>query len=107
MSQLIKVAGWANDPRAIAIFVHGLGGHAYDTWKRGTDDGSFWPIWLAEDVEGLAVYCLSYAAPASNWFGTAMPLQDRAVSVLECLLSERGLGIHPITFICHSLGGLI
>src|ERR1700730_2643277 len=36
-----------------------------------------------------------------------MPLQDRAVNVLEILLSEPGLKSGPITFICHSLGGLI
>jgi tetratricopeptide (TPR) repeat protein len=36
-----------------------------------------------------------------------MPLQDRAVNVLESLLGEPGLQSQPITFICHSLGGLI
>jgi Putative serine esterase (DUF676) len=36
-----------------------------------------------------------------------MPLQDRAVNVLEVLLSEAGLKSGPIAFICHSLGGLI
>ena len=36
-----------------------------------------------------------------------MPLQDRAVNVLELLLSEPGLKSGPITIICHSLGGLI
>ncbi|HRD65405.1 MAG TPA: tetratricopeptide repeat protein, partial [Candidatus Competibacter sp.] len=89
------------------IFVHGLGGHAYDTWRRKADDGSFWPLWLAEDVEGLAVYTLGYEAPPSNWLGTTMPLQDRAVNVLECLLGETNLRDGPITFICHSLGGLL
>jgi tetratricopeptide (TPR) repeat protein len=36
-----------------------------------------------------------------------MPLQDRAVNILESLLGEPSLRNHPITFICHSLGGLI
>lgn len=53
------------------------------------------------------VYVLSYEAPVSNWLGTAMPLQDRAVNVLESLLGEPSLRNHPIIFICHSLGGLI
>src|SRR3712207_6974167 len=52
-------------------------------------NGSFWPVWLAEDVEGLAVYTLAYEAPASNWLGTAMALQDRAVNVLEDRKSTR------------------
>jgi hypothetical protein len=29
------------------IFVHGLGGHAYETWQRGSAAPSFWPMWLA------------------------------------------------------------
>ena len=36
-----------------------------------------------------------------------MALQDRAVNVLECLLSSPGLCDGPVAFICHSLGGLI
>ncbi|HUM91610.1 MAG TPA: tetratricopeptide repeat protein, partial [Candidatus Competibacter sp.] len=107
MSRIIRVAGWSGRPRANVIFVHGLGGHAYATWRRKADDDSFWPLWLARDVEGLAVYTLGYEAPPSNWLGTAMPLQDRAVNILECLLGEAGLRDGPITFICHSLGGLL
>ena len=107
MTKLIKLAAWAGKPRASVIFVHGLGGHAYETWRSKPDDDSFWPLWLAQEVEGLAVYTLGYAAPPSNWLGTAMPLQDRAVNLLECLLSERQLRDGPITFVCHSLGGLL
>src|ERR1700730_13104132 len=113
MSRLIKIAGWGGTPRASVIFVHGLGGHAYDTWRRATrrreapEDVTFWPLWLAEDVDGISVYTMAYEGPASNWLGTSLPLQDRAVNVLEVLLSEPGLKSGPIVFICHSLGGLI
>jgi pimeloyl-ACP methyl ester carboxylesterase len=112
MSRLIKIASSAGAPHASVVFVHGLGGHAYDTWRRDikkqtADDASFWPLWLAQDVEGITVYALAYEAPASNWLGTSMPLQDRAVNVLEILLSEPGLKTGPVCFVCHSLGGLI
>ena len=107
MSRLIKVAGWAGAARASVIFVHGLGGHAYDTWRRATDNDTFWPLWLAKDAEGISVYTLAYEGPPSNWLGTSMPLQDRAVNVFEVLLGEPRLQTGPITFICHSLGGLI
>ncbi len=53
MSRIVKVATWGGKARASVVFVHGLGGHAYGTWWRAADDGSFWPVWLAEDVEGL------------------------------------------------------
>ena len=36
-----------------------------------------------------------------------MPLQDRAVNVLERLLAETKLAEAPLVFICHSLGGLL
>jgi hypothetical protein len=36
-----------------------------------------------------------------------MPLQDRAVNVLETLLGEPALRNHPLIFVVHSLGGLI
>jgi tetratricopeptide (TPR) repeat protein/pimeloyl-ACP methyl ester carboxylesterase len=107
MSRLIKIALWSDAPQASVIFVHGLGGHAYDTWRRAPDNNTFWPLWLAKDLEGISVYTMAYEAPPTNWLGTSMPLQDRAVNVLEYLLSEPGLKSGPIAFICHSLGGLI
>src|SRR2546430_713953 len=107
MSGLIELAGGTGQPRASVIFVHGLAGPAYDTLRRAPDNNTFWPLWLAKDVEGIAVYTMAYEAPPTNWMGTSMPLQDRAVNVLEILLSEPGLKSGPITFICHSLGGLI
>jgi tetratricopeptide (TPR) repeat protein len=107
MSRLVRIASWKGKTRASVVYVHGLGGHVYGTWRRTADDSTFWPLWLAQDVEGLNVFSLAYDAPASNWLGTAMPLQDRAVNILEILLSEPGLRSGPVIFICHSLGGLI
>jgi Putative serine esterase (DUF676) len=106
MSRLVRIASWQGKLRGSVVFVHGLGGQVYNTWRRGADD-TFWPVWLAQDVEGLAVYSLAYEAPVSNWLGTSMPLQDRAVNIFEVLLTEPGLRTGPIVFVCHSLGGLI
>jgi tetratricopeptide (TPR) repeat protein len=107
MSRIVRIASWSGTPRASVVFVHGLGGHVYGTWRCAADDDTFWPLWLARDVEGLAVYSLAYEAPASNWLGTSMPLQDRAVNIFEVLLTEPGLRTGPVIFVCHSLGGLI
>jgi hypothetical protein len=87
-----------------AVFMHGLGGDAHDTWSPG--EGLFWPEWLSQDVDGLAVYSVGYNASPSAWFGKAMPLLDRANNVLA-LLDAEGLAERPIVFICHSLGGLV
>ncbi|NOG71197.1 tetratricopeptide repeat protein, partial [Roseicella sp. DB1501] len=107
MSRCVTVAEWGGQPRASIVFVHGLGGHAYGTWRRGEADGTLWPLWLAEDVPGLSVHTLAYEAPATNWLGTAMALQDRAVNLLETLLGTPGLATGPVVFVCHSLGGLL
>src|SRR5450631_3599205 len=107
MSRLIKIADWSGQKRGNAVFVHGLGGHPYDTWRRAPGDGTFWPLWLAEDVKGLSVYSLGYVSPPTNWLGTAMPLLDEAANVLRLLLNSTELRDGPIAFICHSLGGLI
>src|SRR5262245_50148641 len=107
MTQLIKLADWGGGVRFNVVFVHGLGGHAYDTWRRTTEDSTFWPAWLARDIPGLAAWTLAYDAPPTNWFGTAMPIQDRAKNVLECLLGCRELKGVPLIFVCHSLGGLV
>src|SRR5262245_45114771 len=107
MAQLIKIADWSGEKRATVIFVHGLGGHPYHTWRRKPDDGTFWPLWLAEDVKGLAVFSLGYVSPPSTWLVTAMPLLDESANILRLLINEPALRAGPISFICHSLGGLI
>jgi tetratricopeptide (TPR) repeat protein len=89
------------------VFVHGLGGHPYETWRCASKDDDLWPHWLARDIPGLSVWTLAYDAPASNWLGTAMSLQDRAKNVLECLVGEPELHGLPVFFVCHSLGGLV
>ena len=107
MSRLIKVAGWGGRTRVNVVFVHGLGGHPYDTWRRSAEGDTFWPVWLARDIPGVAAWTLAYEAPPTNWFGTAMPIQDRGKNVLECLLGQHELRDLPLVFVCHSLGGLV
>ena len=107
MSRLIKIGEWSGEKRGNAVFVHGLGGHPYDTWRRARVDGAFWPAWLAEDVKGLSVFSLGYVSPPTNWLGTAMPLLDEAANVLRLLLNHADLREGPIAFVCHSLGGLV
>lgn len=107
MSRLIKIADWTGEKRGNVVFVHGLGGHPYDTWRCAADASAFWPSWLAEDVKGLSVYSLGYVSPPTNWVGTAMPLLDEAAHALRVLLNSEDLKTGPITFVCHSLGGLM
>jgi hypothetical protein len=96
----------APEGRVTVVFVHGLGGDCVRTWQCDEEAESFWPAWLAEDIPGSAVYTLGYEASPSAWFGTAMPLLDRATNALALLTAE-DISARPIVFVCHSLGGLV
>lgn len=94
-----------------AIFVHGLGSDGVAAWTNSSVKPPFyWPRTLAEDHPKVCVWQLSYAANPLELFSTetwrALPLQDRAASVLNALVGER-IADKPIVFITHSLGGLL
>ena len=107
MAELFTIAKATGEKRANAVFFHGLGGDARATWRAGTGDASFWPAWLAQDIEGLSVYSVGYEAPVSGWHGSAMELADRATNVLNLLLVNPDLGAGELILAGHSLGGLV
>ena len=108
MPKLIKISSSSEPQQRHVIFIHGLGGHPYETWQADkTDKHSFWPAWLANELENTTIWTLSYPAAPSNWLGTAIPLPQRAVSVLAMLANEPALQQGDIAFINHSLGGLV
>lgn len=107
MAELIAIAGVDGDVNSHVIFFHGLGGHPHSTWRALTEPKVCWPQWLAEDVEGLAVWTVGYDAAVSRWRGSAMHLPDRATNLLERILLEPKLKTGEIILIGHSLGGLV
>jgi pimeloyl-ACP methyl ester carboxylesterase len=108
MADLFLIAEARGPKSANAVLFHGLGGNAKTTWQARLDDEtSFWPAWLAQDIEGLSVYSVGYEAPVSRWRGSAMHLTDRATNVLAHLAVEPGLANDALILIGHSLGGLL
>src|SRR5258707_15687901 len=73
MSRLIKIANWSGEKRGNVVFVHGLGGHPYDTWRRRADDGTFWPLWLAHDIKGLGGFFPRVTPPPTKQSGAPPP----------------------------------
>src|SRR5579864_2082701 len=112
MTQLIRAAGFkGNDRSADVVFVHGLDGDARDTWQADGRQDTYWPDWLGCDLESekVAIWSLSYDAAATAFSGHAMSLVDRGMNVLNLFAgngSDR-LGLKPLVFIAHSLGGLL
>lgn len=117
MSELHKISGCENANReADVIFIHGLGGDAYKTWRNSNQ--FFWPVWLGKEFPEVGVWSLDYPASPSRWVsagwllkrqsdaGRTMALPDRALQVLDRMV-QCGLGERPILFVCHSLGGLL
>ncbi|MDT6942487.1 alpha/beta hydrolase [Brucella pseudogrignonensis] len=100
----------ANGGNTDVVFVHGLSGHAVETWTAdpcNEPEGGYWPKWIAVDLPHLNLYTVGYAASVfAQWAKKENNLYDQAKHVLETLASYE-FGSRPIIFICHSLGGLL
>lgn len=104
-ARLIRVGNMGSPSKdGNVIFVHGLNGDAFETWK--TEEGAFWPEWLAAELPKFGIWSLGYPASSSSWRGDALALPQRANQVLEVLRLE-GFGNTPLVFVAHSLGGLL
>ena len=108
-----------DDSTADVLFLHGLGGDAFGTWRHGKDETTSWPHWMGKEFPDVGVWSLGYAASptkrlrglrqlfgASRDAGRSMALPDRAGQVLDRMV-QRDFGERPILLICHSLGGLL
>jgi pimeloyl-ACP methyl ester carboxylesterase len=103
MSELLSIHR-SSEPIGDVIFVHGLGGDAYDTW--GFRGDSCWRKSISIVRPDLNIWSLSYRVESSEWRGGAMPLSDRAINVLALLDVHLPVDRFLI-FVCHSLGGLL
>lgn len=120
MSDLRKIStGVGGDRVADVLFLHGLGGDAFSTWRCGKDQSTSWPHWLAEEFPNVCFWSLDYAASPTKragrlrkWVsgnrdaGHAMPLPDRAREVVDRMVQNQ-IGSRPLVLIGHSLGGLL
>ena len=104
-------------PTMDVVFIHGLKGGAFDTWR--TDEctwsytppertkNRYWPArWLPGDLPEARLMALSY--PSTFWESerSVHPIEEQAKIIHESLRLA-GVGDRPVIFVCHSLGGLI
>jgi pimeloyl-ACP methyl ester carboxylesterase len=95
-----------SDPAADVIFVHGLGGNAFDTWYYNPDlPFESWPFWLAAELRHVKVWSLGYPAAPNSRRGQGLALPTIAQGAINTLNGQ--VGGRPLIFVAHSLGGLV
>ncbi|XP_068040796.1 protein SERAC1 isoform X1 [Anomalospiza imberbis] len=113
--------------RADILFVHGLLGAAFKTWRQqdvdrrwdkkaseGEEDYSqCWPkTWLASDCPSLRIISVEYDTHLSDWKAKC-PVEAHRKSIAfrssELLdkLKAAGIGDRPLVWVSHSMGGLL
>ncbi|KAH7567378.1 hypothetical protein JRO89_XS07G0061300 [Xanthoceras sorbifolium] len=112
-------------PQVDIVFVHGLRGGPYKTWRISEDKsstksglvekidqeagklGTFWPgEWLSVDFPHARLFTLKYKTNLTQWSGASLPLQEVSTMLLEKLVAA-GIGNRPVVFVTHSMGGLV
>lgn len=103
---IINLFGKENDNCKLDIvFIHGLNGDAYNTWKNEKDE--IWPEWLFNDFNDIAVWTIGYDATSSAWKKDTMSMSERGKNLIAEIHANENLGNKPLFFIVHSMGGLI
>ncbi|XP_043075119.1 protein SERAC1 isoform X1 [Puntigrus tetrazona] len=117
-----------NQPiKADVLFVHGLLGAAFKTWRQKdldvTEDDKVegvredytecWPkSWLAADCPNLRILSVEYDTHLSDWKAKC-PAENQRKSLAyrsqELLrkLKDAGVGDRPVVWVAHSMGGLL
>ncbi|KAK4203401.1 putative WD40 domain-containing protein [Triangularia verruculosa] len=111
---LILVHG-SGGSEADIIFVHGLGGSSRRTWSWNRDPNFFWPSWIHHE-EGLSQFRIFSFGYNANFRESDTPLSimDFSKSLLVRMrayghgaLDSDAIGLKPIVFVAHSMGGLV
>ena len=121
----IKSSQDADFPLLDVVFVHGLRGGPFKTWRISEDKsstmstlvekideeagklGTFWPgEWLSGDFPHARLFTLRYKTNLTQWSGASLPLQEVSSMLLEKLVAA-GIGNRPVVFVTHSMGGLV
>ncbi|KAK8034524.1 NACHT and WD domain-containing protein [Apiospora rasikravindrae] len=98
---------------ADVIFVHGLGGSSLKTWSWERQPEVFWPAWIRHEdgLSQLRVFTYGYNA---NFRESENPLSilDFSKGLLVRMKTyghgnADHIGVKPIVFVAHSLGGLV
>ncbi|XP_003792455.1 protein SERAC1 isoform X1 [Otolemur garnettii] len=111
--------------KADVLFIHGLMGAAFKTWRqqdreqvvteKALDDEdrytTCWPkSWLAKDCPALRIISVEYDTTLSDWRARC-PMERKSIafrsSEILRKLRAAGVGDRPMIWVSHSMGGLL
>ncbi|XP_012880038.1 PREDICTED: protein SERAC1 [Dipodomys ordii] len=111
--------------KADVLFIHGLMGAAFKTWRQHDsekvlvekaleDENRYttcWPkTWLAKDCPALRIISVEYDTALSDWRARC-PMERKTIAFrsneLLSKLRAAGVGDRPMIWISHSMGGLL
>lgn len=113
-------------PLMDVVFVHGLRGGPFNSWRIADDkssttkaglvesidedagkEGTCWPReWLSADFPQARFLTVKYKTNLTQWTGASLPLQEVSSMLLRKLIAA-GIGSRPVVFVTHSMGGLV
>src|ERR1700722_2150241 len=100
---LHEIANPKGTHKADIVFVHGIGGSAFATWRYSEADRPdhfFWPHELGIDLRDCGVWTAGYPAGFTFLGSPGMIMEKRAGNLAQ-KLANAGLGCQPIIFITH------
>ncbi|XP_066229026.1 protein SERAC1 isoform X1 [Saccopteryx leptura] len=110
--------------KADVLFIHGLMGAAFKTWRQQDSDQALadqvseearytacWPkTWLARDCPALRIISVEYDTSLSDWRARC-PMERKSIAFrsneLLRKLRAAGVGDRPMIWVSHSMGGLL
>uniref|UniRef100_A0A0N5AVP3 GPI inositol-deacylase n=1 Tax=Syphacia muris TaxID=451379 RepID=A0A0N5AVP3_9BILA len=112
-SNIYQLYSSDREPTMDIIFVHGLKGSVFRTWREKDDLSKLnrtrcWPRdWLSKDLNfPVRILAIDYPSSLIHFTGAVDTLDLR--SQRFCVqLRDADVGSRPVVFICHSMGGLL